>query len=108
MFRLSDEQIEAPRANWLLAVWRDRAAREGLGRGRIDALADPVVQWLMTYRIEQPENVEFVMIASARSDGSFLTAEPIQRAMELSFGENELVVSAVRRETAARARGTST
>jgi len=36
-----------------------------------------------------------------------LTAEPIQKAMELSFGENELVVSAVRRETAARARGTS-
>ncbi|WP_227272631.1 hypothetical protein [Roseobacter weihaiensis] len=106
MVTLSKDQIEAPRANRLLAVWRDRAARQGLDETRIDALADPVVQWLMTHRIEQPENVEFVMIAAARSNGAFLTAAPIQKAMQLSFGEDDLVVSAIRRETAAQARHT--
>ena len=104
MFKLSRKQIDAPRANRLLAVWHDHAAREGLSESQRDTLAEPVVQWLMAHHIEHPENLDFVMIASARSDGAFLTAEPIKEALEVSFGEDELVISAIRREVAAQVR----
>lgn len=68
-----------------------------------DALAEPVVAWLLQYGIETPRNVEFVMNAAALSQGAFLTAPPILEALRLSGGEYDLVMSAIRRETAARA-----
>lgn len=95
--------MQAGRRPRLLPLWHEIATREELPAQQRDALADPVSQWLMTYQIEQPKNVEFVMVATAHSQGAFLTSEPILNAMQLSGGEYEMVISAIRRETAAQA-----
>ena len=63
-----------------------------------------VVRWIVEHNIENAENVDFVMIATARSDGSFLTAESVVEAMRLADGEGELAVSAIRREAMAHLR----
>lgn len=100
--KFKKEQMDAPRSGRLLSMWRDRASLDQLDAARRDALAEPVVLWLLHHSIEETRNVEFVMTATAQSQGAFLTAPPILEAMRLSGGEYELAVSAIRRETAAQ------
>ena len=76
--------------------------RYGMSLDRSATLEDQVVRWIVEHDIEQPANIDFILIASACSDGAFLTAEPVEAAMRHADGEHELVVSAIRREAAAQ------
>ncbi|GFE49742.1 hypothetical protein So717_14950 [Roseobacter cerasinus] len=100
MLRFSNAQIEAARVGSLQALWQHRATREGLSQKRSAELENDIVNWIIQHSIERPENVDFIMIASARSDGAFLEADPIKAAMDHARGEYEIVISAIRREAA--------
>ena len=103
MLRLTEDQLNAPRTERLRQIWRSRATHEGLAPEAAQGLEEPTVAWLVRHRIEMPENIDFVMVASARTNGAFLSAPPVKLLMAQCGGEYEVAVSALRNQTAARA-----
>ena len=105
MLTVSTDQMEAPRAGALRALWADHAAQAGLPASDAGPLGERTVAWLMGLRIRDDRNLHFVMQASARSRGAFLDAPPVHEALRLSGGQHDTVVGAIRRQTAALVRG---
>lgn len=98
MFRISKAHMDMARIRPLRNLWRHRAMRHGLSHDKSEQLEQHVIHWIIEHNIEEPENVDFVMIATARSAGTFLTAEPVVEAMRIADHEGELAVSTIRRE----------